>query len=119
WFGVRAFGIDIIANAHAGIAALEAVQPNDIETFVLGIRRQHDRGRVALARDLYDLAFAQIERLERLTADTRRARADILRLGTGNLQPGSLCLSGFRHVVPCSIAARQGWQYSCSLLSGL
>ena len=77
--------LDLVANAYAGIATLKAVQPDDIQPLVFGIRRQSDGGRAALADDFNDLAVTRAHGFQALAADPRGAGPDILRLCAGDL----------------------------------
>jgi hypothetical protein len=58
-----AFGLHlrVVAYADAGVAALQAVQTDDVQPLILRIGRQRQRGRRPLARDLDDVALAHAE----------------------------------------------------------
>ena len=72
---------DMIANADARVAALQAIQPDHIQAFVFRIRWQCECGRGTLAGDFNDVAFVQTELLHGLLAQARRAGPHVLRLG--------------------------------------
>jgi hypothetical protein len=108
WAHIGGTRIDVIADADPRVAALQPVQPNDIQPFVFRIGRQHDRRGRPLADDLDDLAFPQIQILKRLPTDARGTGPDILRLGARDLKSGGLALRLFGHVSP-QLDQRPAW----------
>ena len=84
-FRHRRPNLDEIARADAGIGALEPVDTEQFESFVLGIRQHRARRRGALADDLDHVAFGDPERRHLAARDMRDAAAAILGPAVGNL----------------------------------
>jgi hypothetical protein len=62
------FDLDIIATADPGIDALEAIEAEDVEPFVLRIRADDQSRRVAFADDFDSLSLLKSHRREGLMA---------------------------------------------------
>ena len=82
----RAPDLDILSRADAGIGALEAVQPQDVQPLVLGIGQHRARGRRPLAHDLHHVALGEAERRHGRPAQPREAASRIIWAGIGHLQ---------------------------------
>src|SRR5919109_2920461 len=90
---------DMIADADAGVAALETIEPDHVQPLVLRVRREGQRGSRPLARDLDYIALPQSEMLHRLAAQPRGPRTDILWLRARHLQLRAV-LPLLRHLPP-------------------
>ncbi len=60
---------DMLARSHLGIAAFEAVEPDDVQPLVLGIGQQGAGGCGALSLDLDDVAFGNAQLAHRFARD--------------------------------------------------
>ena len=79
--------LNVIARAGFGIAALQAVKPDHVQPFVLGIGG-HDAGRGgALALDLDHIAFRHAKGGQRAARQPGKTVAAFFLAGGGNLQP--------------------------------
>src|SRR3546814_2956268 len=50
-----------VAGARTGIGALQAIEPDNLQPLILGIRRDDARCRLPLAADLADIALGHAE----------------------------------------------------------
>jgi hypothetical protein len=80
----------VIAAANARIDALQTVEANDIQAFILRIGRDGDGRGVALADDLNGLAFLNANFGKSLPAHARNATARIVRPGVRDLKAYTL-----------------------------
>ena len=71
---LRPCGPRQIARADAGIGALQAVEADDVDPFVLAIGADGARGGRALADDLDDVAFVEAELVHQLCRAGGRSR---------------------------------------------
>ena len=88
--------LDVLARADLGIAALEAVEADDVEGLILVIGGHGNRHRVALAGDLDGIAFGDAQRLECRTRHAGDTLAAFLLAGSGDLEPHRLVFHGSR-----------------------
>ena len=77
--------LDEVARTHAGIGALKPVEAQHVEPFILLIGAHHPRGRIALADDLDDVAFAQEQLRHDCERQARKAAPRIFRSRIGHL----------------------------------
>ena len=75
----------MIARTDPGIGALQAVEANQVEPFVLGIGIDRAGRRRAFADDLDHVAFAKAHRGHDRTGHVRQAASRILGPGIGDL----------------------------------
>src|SRR5205807_605612 len=91
--------LDMVTDADANIAALKSVEPNDVEPFIFGIGRQSDRGGGALGLDFDNVAVTQAELLHGFAAHAGSRGAEVLRLGTGDLELDGTRRLWFGHIL--------------------
>ena len=91
--------LDEIARADPGIGALEAVEADDVEPFVVAIRADRARRGGALADDLDHVALGKAHFGHQLDRQARDAAAAVGGRQIGNLDPASQCF-GIRHSNP-------------------
>jgi hypothetical protein len=84
--------LHVVADADAAVGALEAVQPNQVQPVVLGVRGKGDGGGDLRPHDLDDLALLEAQRLEGALPQPRRPLGHVLALRPGHLQPHALSL---------------------------
>ena len=82
-FGLAQF--NVLARADLRIGALQPVEPDQLQTFVFGIRQHHARRGGPLADDLDDVALAYAQPDHDLAADPREAGAAFLAARTRHL----------------------------------
>ncbi len=100
----------MLARANFGIAALQAIQPNDFQRLILVIGGHGDGSGGALAFDGHDIAFGNAQRLERGARHADDALSAFLLPGGGDLQPDGgrivfrrrICGFGIGHASLCS-----------------
>ena len=71
--------LDEIARPDAGIGALEAVEPDDVDALVLAIGADCARGRRSFADDLDHVAFVEAQRVHQAVGKPGEAAAAIRR----------------------------------------
>jgi len=77
--------LDEIARADAGIGALQAIDAQDLDPLILGIRPDGARRRRLLADDLDHVALAHAQRGHQAARQVREAAAGILRTAVRHL----------------------------------
>ena len=77
--------LDEFARSSAGVGALQTVEPNDLQPFILGIRVNGAGGRGALSDDLDDIALGQPQRRHQRARQMRQSAAAVFGAGVGDL----------------------------------
>ena len=93
--------LDEIARADPGVGALQAVEADDVDAFVLAIGADRARRGRALADDLDDVAFGEAELVHQLVGQPGEAAAAVGGRQARDLDPArchAVDRVGFRHV---------------------
>ena len=95
--------LDKIARADAGIGALQAVEADDVDAFILAVRPERARRGRALADDLDDVAFLEAELLQQPLRQSGKAAAAFGRGHVGDLHARRRALKGVGVGHSCSL----------------